>query len=50
MQKVKTVVVFLVLCLSLGISQTNAQKVEMIGAESSIISNAAIVPEGKKLI
>jgi enamine deaminase RidA (YjgF/YER057c/UK114 family) len=49
MQKVKTVVVFLVLCLSLGISQTNAQKVEMIGAESSIISSAAIVPEGKKL-
>lgn len=49
MQKAKTTILFLGLFFCLKISKTAAQKVEMIGTESSIISSAAIIPEGKKL-
>lgn len=49
MQKVKITIVFLGLSLVFGVLKTSGQKVEMIGTESSIISSAAIVPEGKKL-
>ncbi len=49
MQKAKILFPFLTfICLILS-KEISAQKVELIGPESSIISNAAIVPEGKKL-
>jgi enamine deaminase RidA (YjgF/YER057c/UK114 family) len=49
MQKAKVFNLFVSLILLFLTKEISAQKVELIGPESSIISNAAIIPEGKKL-
>jgi enamine deaminase RidA (YjgF/YER057c/UK114 family) len=49
MQKAKVFNLFLLLIFLFLTKEIAAQKVELIGTENSIISNAAIIPEGKRL-